>query len=119
MAQSHEDLRDAAPVPATRSRNPFLRAAVLVPATAFALVGALAAGFLSYADRGTADGPGSTIATGPALTTRIGTADSQGTPQLLDRISLPPPPLPRPLPPARWCARTSSSTSAAGRPPRT
>ncbi|MFJ6757526.1 CU044_5270 family protein [Streptomyces sp. NPDC091273] len=100
MAQFHEDLRDAAPVPATRSRNPFLRAAVLVPAAAFALAGALAAGFLSYADRGTADGPGSTIATGPALTTRIGTADSQGTPQLLDRISL--------------AAASSSSSSSPG-----
>ncbi|WSP95607.1 CU044_5270 family protein [Streptomyces sp. NBC_01233] len=86
MAQIHEDLRAAAP--ATRSRNPFLRPAVLVPAAAFALAGALAAGFLSYVDRGAADGPGSTIATGPALTTRIGTADPQGTPQLLDRISL-------------------------------
>ncbi|MFJ6486047.1 MULTISPECIES: CU044_5270 family protein [unclassified Streptomyces] len=98
MAQIHEDLRAAdtatsvpartAPARAAGSRNPFLRRAVLVPAAAFALAGALAVGFLSYVDRGAADGPGSTIATGPALTTRIGTADPKGAPQLLDRISL-------------------------------
>ncbi|MGN5388944.1 CU044_5270 family protein [Streptomyces sp. JL7001] len=92
MAQIHEDLRAADAGPATvrrtRVRNPFLRSAVLVPAGAFALAGALAAGFLTYVDGGGADGTGSTVATGPAMTTRIGTADAKGTPQLLDRISL-------------------------------
>ncbi|MGW6571180.1 CU044_5270 family protein [Streptomyces sp. NPDC054945] len=98
MAQIHEDLRAAAPAtPAATpagparaggSRNPFLRRSFLVPVTGFALAGALAVGFLSYADRGAADGPGATVATGPALTTRIGTADPKGAPQLLDRISL-------------------------------
>ncbi|QES56593.1 hypothetical protein DEJ51_22430 [Streptomyces venezuelae] len=97
MAQIHEDLRatDAAATAtatptarAGRARNPFLRRAVLVPAAALALAGALAVGFLSYAERGAPDGPGSTLATGPALTTRIGAADPKGTPQLLDRISL-------------------------------
>ncbi|MFI7356869.1 CU044_5270 family protein [Streptomyces avidinii] len=96
MAQIHEDLRatDAATTatPArartTTSRNPFLRRSFLVPAAGFALAGALAVGFFSYVDRGAADGPGSTIATGPALTTRIGAADPKGAPQLLDRISL-------------------------------
>ncbi|WP_327383328.1 MULTISPECIES: CU044_5270 family protein [unclassified Streptomyces] len=98
MAQIHEDLRaadtaargpvQAAPARVAGSRNPFLRRAVFVPAAAFALAGALAVGFLSYVDRGAADGPGSTVATGPALTTRIGTADPKGAPQLLDRISL-------------------------------
>ncbi|MFD9353480.1 CU044_5270 family protein [Streptomyces sp. NPDC060031] len=95
MAQIHEDLRAAdagttaaTPARTTRPRNPFLRRAVLVPAAAFALAGALATGFLFYPDGGAADGPGSTAAAGPALTTRIGTADPQGTPQLLDRISL-------------------------------
>lgn len=93
MAQIHEDLRAAdvatpAPTRVTGPRNPFLRRAVLVPAAAFALAGALAVGFVSYLDRGAADGPGSTVATGPALTTRIGTADPKGAPQLLDRISL-------------------------------
>ncbi|MFB7257784.1 CU044_5270 family protein [Streptomyces nojiriensis] len=99
MAQIHEDLRAAdvahvaaapasAPGRATGPRNPFLRRAVFVPAAAFALAGALAVGFFSYLDRGAADGPGSTVATGPALTTRIGAADPKGAPQLLDRISL-------------------------------
>ncbi len=98
MAQIHEDLRaaDATAAPsaragrgrATGSRNPFLRRSFLVPAAGFALAGALAVGFFSYVDRGAADGPGSTIATGPALTTRIGAADPKGAPQLLDRISL-------------------------------
>ncbi|MGW3327021.1 CU044_5270 family protein [Streptomyces virginiae] len=96
MAQIHEDLRaadvptpaPAGPARAGRTRSPFSRRAFFVPAAAFALAGALAAGFLSYVDQGAADGPGSTMATGPALTTRIGAADPQGTPQLLDRISL-------------------------------
>ncbi|MCX5176995.1 CU044_5270 family protein [Streptomyces virginiae] len=96
MAQIHEDLRaadvptpaPAGPARAGRTRSPFPRRAFFVPAAAFALAGALAVGFLSYVDRGSADGPGSTMATGPALTTRIGAADPQGTPQLLDRISL-------------------------------
>ncbi|MFF9977961.1 CU044_5270 family protein [Streptomyces erythrochromogenes] len=95
MAQIHEDLRAAAdgttgsPARRARSRNPFLKRSFLVPAAAFALAGVLAAGFLAYVDRGAADGTGSTIATGPAMTTRIGAADDgKGTPQLLDRISL-------------------------------
>ncbi|WP_030711538.1 CU044_5270 family protein [Streptomyces sp. NRRL S-237] len=96
MAQIHEDLRaadvptpaPAGPARAGRSRNPFPRRAFLVPAAAFALAGALAAGFISYVDQGATDGPGSTMATGPALTTRIGAADPQGARQLLDRISL-------------------------------
>ncbi|MFD9083007.1 CU044_5270 family protein [Streptomyces erythrochromogenes] len=92
MAQIHEDLRaadaTASPVRGTR-RGPFLNRAFLVPVAAFALAGALAAGFLTYVDRGAADGTGSTLATGPAMTTRIGAADDgKGTPQLLDRISL-------------------------------
>lgn len=99
MAQIHEDLRtadadadtDAAPAQPVRTatpRNPFLRRAILLPVAACALAGALATGFLAYSERGAADGPGATVATGPALTTRIGAANPQGTPQLLDRISL-------------------------------
>ncbi|RSS75489.1 CU044_5270 family protein [Streptomyces sp. WAC06614] len=99
MAQIHEDLRAATPpvapavggrperAAATR-RNPFLRRAVLLPAAAFALAGALATGFLASTDLGGPDGPGTTIATVPAMTTRLGTVDASGAPQLLDRISL-------------------------------
>lgn len=92
MARIHEDLRTAGTGPATvrgtGARTPFLRRGILVPLGAFALAGALAVGFLTYVDRGEADGTGSAIATGPAMTTRIGTADAKGTEQLLDRISL-------------------------------
>ncbi|MFC8918327.1 CU044_5270 family protein [Streptomyces sp. NPDC057116] len=94
MARINEDLRTAdattTAVPARTAgyRNPFLRRAILVPAAGFALAGALAVGFLSYGERGAPDGRGSTVATGPVLTTRIGSADAKGTPQLLDRISL-------------------------------
>ncbi|MEV7511882.1 CU044_5270 family protein [Streptomyces sp. NPDC091201] len=114
MAQIRQDLRAdgagdrgtaAAPAtvaaPAAVVRNPFLRRAVLVPAAAFVLAGALAAGFLVHVEGGGADGPGSTIATGPAMTTAIGAANAQGTPQLLDRISL-------------AAASTSASAGAAG-----
>ncbi|MFF7300435.1 CU044_5270 family protein [Streptomyces sp. NPDC008265] len=109
MAQIRQDLRTdgagdrgTAAAPATvAARRPFLRRAVLVPASAFVLAGALAAGFLVHVEGGGADGPGSTIATGPAMTTAIGAANAQGTPQLLDRISL-------------AAASTSASAGAAG-----
>ncbi|GAB7109283.1 hypothetical protein JCM4814A_75970 [Streptomyces phaeofaciens JCM 4814] len=88
MAQIHDDLRTtrSAAAPAVRPRrNPFLRRAVLLPAAAFVLAGAVVAGFaLSGGDAG-----GTVpLATGPALTTQIGAVDAKGAPQLLDRISL-------------------------------
>ncbi|WP_371673940.1 CU044_5270 family protein [Streptomyces sp. NBC_00289] len=90
MAQIHEDLRtdrtNARPALAARRRNPFLRRAILVPAGAFALAGAVVAGFALSG--GNSEGGTAALATGPALTTRIGVADPKGAPQLLDRISL-------------------------------
>ncbi|NEB00165.1 CU044_5270 family protein [Streptomyces sp. SID13726] len=84
MAQIREDLRTTPAVAPVR-RNPFLRRAVLLPALACALAGAVVGG-LALAGGG---GDGKTsLATGPALTTRIGTADAQGAGQLLDHISL-------------------------------
>ncbi|WP_406385975.1 CU044_5270 family protein [Streptomyces sp. NBC_00211] len=105
MAQILEDLRAAdaeaaTPIRTAGSRNPFLRSSILVPAAGFALAGALAAGFFTYVDQGAPDGTDSTVATGPALTTRIGAADPRGATQLLDRISL---------------AAATSSSNAAGR----
>lgn len=84
MAQIRDDIRTAAPkVP---QRNPFLRKAILLPAAACALAGAIVGG---VALSGGGDGDGTTpLATGPALTTRLGTVDAKGAPQLLDRISL-------------------------------
>ncbi|MCX5255305.1 CU044_5270 family protein [Streptomyces canus] len=82
MVQIREDLRttDVAPV----RRNPFLRRAVLLPAMACALAGAVVGG-LALTGGGDAN---SSLATGPALTTRIGAADARGADRLLDHISL-------------------------------
>ncbi|GHJ93889.1 hypothetical protein SNE510_34080 [Streptomyces sp. NE5-10] len=76
------DDRVAAARPA---RNPFLRKAVLLPA-ATALAGALAVGALLLTPGG-GDRPDGR-ATGPVLTTRLGTVDAQGAPRFLERISL-------------------------------
>ncbi|MFJ9893808.1 CU044_5270 family protein [Streptomyces sp. NPDC091280] len=94
MAQIHEDLRTAtATATATRGTpvkrpNPFLRRTILLPAMAFALAGAVVGGLALTAAGGGADDGKTALATGPALTTRIGTADAKGAPRLLDRISL-------------------------------
>ncbi|MFJ6104458.1 CU044_5270 family protein [Streptomyces sp. NPDC092359] len=82
MNQIHDDRLTAAARPAPR--NPFLRKAILLP-TATALAGALAVGVLLLT--GDPQGPDDR-ATGPVLTTSIGTVDSRGAPRLLDRISL-------------------------------
>ncbi|MET7731383.1 CU044_5270 family protein [Streptomyces sp. NPDC005402] len=82
MARIREDLRTT-PVVAAR-RNPFLRRAVLLPALACALAGAVVGGL---ALTGGGDGNAS-LATGPALTTRVGAADAKGAAPLLDHISL-------------------------------
>ncbi|MGW3288242.1 CU044_5270 family protein [Streptomyces sp. NPDC001002] len=91
MAQIHEDLRTsagarpAAPTVAPQRRNPFLRRAILLPAMACALAGAVVGGLALSGGNGDDKMP---LATGPALTTTIGAADPKGAPQLLDRISL-------------------------------
>lgn len=82
MVRIREDLRTT-PVAPVR-RNPFLRRAVLLPALACALAGAVVGG-LALTGGGDAD---AALATGPALTTRIGTADARGAEPLLDHISL-------------------------------
>ncbi|WP_250403767.1 CU044_5270 family protein [Streptomyces cellostaticus] len=87
MTQIQEDLRTAAAArvaPAKRS-NPFLRRTVLMPTAALALAGAVVGG-LAFTG-GKTDGK-TALATGPALTTRIGVANAKGAPELLDRISL-------------------------------
>ncbi|MDQ0908527.1 hypothetical protein QFZ22_004512 [Streptomyces canus] len=82
MVQIREDLRTTAVAPVRR--NPFLRRAVLLPAMACALAGAVVGG-LALTGGGDAN---SSLATGPALTTRIGAADARGADRLLDHISL-------------------------------
>ncbi|WP_405556219.1 CU044_5270 family protein [Streptomyces canus] len=82
MVQIREDLRTTAVAPVRR--NLFLRRAVLLPAMACALAGAVVGG-LALTGGGDAN---ASLATGPALTTRIGAADAQGADRLLDHISL-------------------------------
>ncbi|MEU0942597.1 CU044_5270 family protein [Streptomyces canus] len=82
MVQIREDLRTTADTPVRR--NPFLRRAVLLPAMACALAGAVVGG-LALTGGGDAN---TSLATGPALTTRIGAADARGADRLLDHISL-------------------------------
>ncbi|MEU1182329.1 CU044_5270 family protein [Streptomyces sp. NPDC005820] len=88
MARIHEDLRTprTAPVAPPKRPNPFLRRAVLLPAAAFALAGAVVGGLALTG--GGAQGGKTALATGPALTTQVGVADAKGAPQLLGRISL-------------------------------
>src|SRR4051794_3792628 len=78
MAQIHEDLRttrtEGQQAVAPRRSNPFLRRAILVPAGAFALAGAVVAGVALSGGNG--DGGKAASATGPALTTQIGAADA-------------------------------------------
>ncbi|MEU0407348.1 CU044_5270 family protein [Streptomyces griseorubiginosus] len=83
MVQIREDLRTT-PVAPARRPNPFLRRAVLLPALACALAGAVV-GSLALTDGG--DG-NTSLATGPALTTQVGAADAKGAAPLLDHISL-------------------------------
>ncbi|MDT0485657.1 MULTISPECIES: CU044_5270 family protein [Streptomyces] len=82
MVQIREDLRTTAAAPVRR--NPFLRRAVLLPAMACALAGAVVGGLALTGG----DDANTSLATGPALTTRIGAADAQGADRLLDHISL-------------------------------
>ncbi|WP_430379698.1 CU044_5270 family protein [Streptomyces sp. B1-3] len=91
MARIREDLRTTAVAPARNSPSPvparprpFLRRAVLLPALACALAGAVVGG---VALTGGGDA-GTSSADGPALTTRIGAADARGAQPLLDHIAL-------------------------------
>ncbi|GAQ67698.1 CU044_5270 family protein [Streptomyces scabiei] len=94
MARIHEDLRTpsrtsaTSPVAPVKRSNPFLRRTILLPAAAFALAGAVAGGLALTGGGAGGHGGTTALATGPALTTRIGVADAKGAPQLLERISL-------------------------------
>ncbi|MCX5613582.1 CU044_5270 family protein [Streptomyces sp. NBC_00047] len=83
MAQIQQEQRTetAAPVRARRFRLP--RPAITLPVVATALAGAVVAVLMM---------PGGTeaggLATGPAMTTPVGAATTNGVPELLDRISL-------------------------------
>ncbi|MFE5157679.1 CU044_5270 family protein [Streptomyces sp. NPDC056697] len=98
MAQIHDDLRTTNGTPAAPARqrdsqrnpqrNPFLRRNVLLPAVACAVAAGVVGGFALAGGAG-GKGEGKTpLATGPALTTQVGTADAKAAPELLNRISL-------------------------------
>ncbi|WP_328495034.1 CU044_5270 family protein [Streptomyces sp. NBC_00414] len=91
MAQIHEQVQreertaaPAAPAKARRFRLP--RPAITLPAMAFGLSAAIVAGVVTFGDHEGVQESG--VATGPALTTDVGTASTKGVPQLLDQISL-------------------------------
>lgn len=90
MAQIH-DMRQrertgtAVPRPEEARRLRLPRPAVALPAMAVALATAVVAGVVMSGGGGVRD---SGVATGPAMTTQVGTATTEGVPQLLDQISL-------------------------------
>ncbi|WP_327413002.1 CU044_5270 family protein [Streptomyces sp. NBC_01233] len=93
MAVIQDDLRDrrsadAAPARTAKQLGPQLRRAILLPVAVCVLAGTIVAGVQVLSEQGGTDGPGSGVATGPVLTTRIGAANPAGAAQLLDRISL-------------------------------
>ncbi|MEU9189622.1 CU044_5270 family protein [Streptomyces sp. NPDC048484] len=90
MAQIHEQNQQeermaasAAPAKARRFRLP--RPAITLPAMAAAVAAAVVAGVVTSGGGGAEDGG---LATGPALTTDLGTVTTSGVPKLLDQISL-------------------------------
>lgn len=87
MALIHDESRTTVPGTPARpgeQRSWFRRPAVAVPLAAFALAGVVAGGVALTGQGGDSSG----VATGPLLTTDIGTASVAGTGDLLDRISL-------------------------------
>jgi hypothetical protein len=88
MAQIHQiqqEERTAAVAPARTRRFRLPRPAITLPALAAALAGTVVAVVAMNDGGGLRDGG---VATGPALTTRIGAATTKGVPQLLGQISL-------------------------------
>ncbi|MCX4906744.1 CU044_5270 family protein [Streptomyces sp. NBC_00878] len=95
MAHIQQDSRTATMAAPERTgraqkapRFRFPRLAITLPATAAALSVAAIAGMVTYGGLGGGGNGGSGLATGPALTTEVGTASTKGVPQLLDQISL-------------------------------
>ncbi|MFD7313936.1 CU044_5270 family protein [Streptomyces sp. NPDC059883] len=86
MAQIHDIQQNearTAPPAAAKSTRRLPRLAFALPAMAAVLAGVIVTA--SVLDNG---GDGSDLAAGPALTTDLGTASSDGAPQLLNQISL-------------------------------
>ncbi|MFE5892086.1 CU044_5270 family protein [Streptomyces sp. NPDC056462] len=97
MAQIHDMQREehtapgATEAPAKVRRFRLPRPAIVLPAMAAAVAGVVVAGFAVSGGGGAMGHDGAqdgALATGPALTTQLGAASTEGVPQLLDRISL-------------------------------
>ncbi|MER5518611.1 CU044_5270 family protein [Streptomyces sp. NPDC002763] len=89
MAQIHQTqaAERTAEQPADRARRLRLpRPAIALPALAAALAGVVVVGVVASGGGNGVKDEG--VATGPALTTTVGAATSNGVPQLLDRIAL-------------------------------
>jgi hypothetical protein len=71
--------------PAKARRFPLPQSAIVLPAIVAAVAAAVVAGSAMSGNGGVRD---SRVATGPGLTTDVGSASTKGVPQLLDRISL-------------------------------
>ncbi|MFF4354660.1 hypothetical protein ACFY0T_47140, partial [Streptomyces sp. NPDC001530] len=94
MQQNEREERTAAtpgtaPVSASAKTRRFRlpRPSIALPAMAAALAAAVVAGVATSGGDGGVEASGG-VATGPALTTQVGTATTKGVPQLLDQISL-------------------------------
>lgn len=83
MAQIQQEQRTETATPAAARRFRLPRPSISLPLVAGALAGAVVV-VLALPGGG---GPGG-LATGPAMTTPVGAATTQGVPELLDRISL-------------------------------
>ncbi|WP_406436863.1 CU044_5270 family protein [Streptomyces sp. NBC_00631] len=83
MAQIHDMRQAERTTTPVRERRRFPRPAIVLPLTAAALAAAVVAGVTLSGNGGTG-----VQNAGPALTTTIGAATTEGVPQLLDQISL-------------------------------
>ncbi|GHE98304.1 CU044_5270 family protein [Streptomyces fumanus] len=79
--------RETSPSPARTRRLRPVRPAIALPALAAAVAAAVIAGTAMTGGDGNGDG-GRQLATGPVLTTQIGTASPNGVSRLLDQVSL-------------------------------
>ncbi|MET9553373.1 CU044_5270 family protein [Streptomyces sp. NPDC006645] len=118
MAQIHDEARTAttaraaapaaAPIRPQARRAWFRRPVIVMPLAAFALAGVIATGTVIAGQGG--DG-GDSVATGPVLTTDVGSATAGGTGALLDRISLAAAESPAPEPGADQFLYVESTTA--------
>ncbi|MFJ4809496.1 CU044_5270 family protein [Streptomyces longwoodensis] len=86
--EQEQRMQVASPPPATTRRARLTRPAIALPALAAAVAAAVVTGTALSGGNGGEGGGAGHLATGPALTTRIGAASPRGVTQLLDQVSL-------------------------------